>query len=133
MLTNGELHKGGYMMNRNPLIPFLLIAVLGIGLMFLLSFKGLGDHEELAKGDEEPEAGDIANATPEEIYQQSCVSCHGQNYEGGMGPSFVGIGERQSVEEIKKTIQQGTGGGMPGGLVPQEKLDEMAEWVSQIK
>ncbi len=127
------LHKGGYMMNRNPLIPFLLIAVLGIGLMFLLSFKGIGDHEELASGgEEEPKTEDVANATPEEIYQQNCISCHGENYEGGAGPALTGVGEKLGVDEIKTTIQQGRGI-MPGGLVPDEKLDEMAEWVSQIK
>lgn len=120
------------MMNRNPLIPFLLIAVLGIGLMFLLSFKGLGDHEKLAKGEEEPKTGDVANATPEEIYTQSCVSCHGQNYEGGAGPTLVGVGDKLGVDGIKETIKSGRGI-MPPGLVPDEKLDEMAEWVSQIK
>ncbi|MGM0874295.1 MAG: cytochrome c550 [Bacillota bacterium] len=119
-------------MNRNPLIPFLLIAVLGIGLMFLLSFKGLGDHEELAKGDEEPKTEDVADATPEEIYTKSCVSCHGQNYEGGAGPTLVGVGDKLSVDEINETIKSGRGI-MPPGLVPDEKLDEMAEWVSQIK
>ena len=36
-------------MNRNPVIPYILIFVFGIGLMFLLSFKGLGDMDELAK------------------------------------------------------------------------------------
>ncbi|MCY9210509.1 cytochrome c-550, partial [Bacillus subtilis] len=30
-------------MKWNPLIPFLLIAVLGIGLTFFLSVKGLDD------------------------------------------------------------------------------------------
>ncbi|KKI88582.1 hypothetical protein WQ54_30785 [Bacillus sp. SA1-12] len=119
-------------MNRNPLIPFLLIAVLGIGLMFLLSFKGIGDHEELAKGDEEPKTDDVANAKPEDIYKQSCVSCHGQNYEGAAGPALKGVGEKLSADEIKETIKNGRGI-MPAGLVPDEKLDEMAEWVSQIK
>ncbi|MFC0270033.1 cytochrome c550 [Metabacillus herbersteinensis] len=119
-------------MNRNPLIPFALIAVVGIGLMFLFSFKGLGDHEELAKGDEEPKQEDVANASPEEIYQQNCISCHGQAYEGGAGPSLIGVGDKKSADEIKVTLQNGQGI-MPAGLVPEDKLDEMAEWVSKIK
>ena len=36
-------------MKRNPVIPFVIIMVFGIGLMFLLSFKGLGDAKEIAK------------------------------------------------------------------------------------
>ncbi|PCK20730.1 cytochrome C', partial [Bacillus pumilus] len=35
-------------MKRNPLIPFLLIAILGIGLTFFLSMKGLKDEEKIA-------------------------------------------------------------------------------------
>lgn len=132
LMGDSHLHKGGYMMNRNPLIPFLLIALLGIGLMFLLSFKGLGDHEELANGEEEPKTEDVANASPEEIYQQNCITCHGQNYEGGAGPALVGVGDRLSVDEIKQILKQGKGI-MPANLVPDEKLDEMADWVSQIK
>ncbi|TWM95534.1 Cytochrome c-550 [Bacillus licheniformis] len=33
---------------------------------------------------------------------------------------------------IKEKIEKG-GNGMPGGLVPAEKLDDMAKWVSEIK
>lgn len=33
-------------MNRNPLIPFLLIAIMGIGLVFILSIKGLYDAKK---------------------------------------------------------------------------------------
>lgn len=38
-------------MKWNPLIPFLLIAVLGIGLTFFLSVKGLDDSREIASGE----------------------------------------------------------------------------------
>ncbi|QNG61188.1 cytochrome c550 [Metabacillus idriensis] len=120
-------------MNRNPLIPFALVAVIGIGLMFFLSIKGLGDMKEMAgEGKEEDKSGEVANASPEEIYQQSCISCHGENYEGGAGPALKGAGDRLGVDGIKETIKNGRGN-MPPGLVPDEKLDEMAEWVSKIK
>jgi cytochrome c550 len=128
------IHKGGYKMNRNPLIPFALIIVFGIGLMVAFSFIGLDNMKEMA---EEKEGGgqkteDVANAKPEDIFKQSCASCHGQNFEGGAGPSLKGVGDKLSVDEIKETIKNGRGA-MPSGLVPEEKLDEMAEWVSKIK
>jgi cytochrome c550 len=119
-------------LKRNPLIPLLLIAIFGIGLVFVLSIKGLGDEREIANGGKEPAEEESAKASPEEIYKQSCVSCHGENYEGVSGPSLKGIGERKDTEGIKEKIQNG-GGGMPAGLVPEEKLDEMAKWVSEIK
>ncbi|USY49926.1 cytochrome c [Bacillus altitudinis] len=119
-------------MKRNPLIPFLLIAILGIGLTFFLSMKGLKDEDKIASGGKEQKQEESANATPEELYKQNCISCHGENYEGGAGPALKGVGDKLEVADIKKKIQEG-GNGMPGGLIPNEKLDEMSEWVSKIK
>ncbi|WP_144486563.1 cytochrome c550 [Bacillus pumilus] len=119
-------------MKRNPLIPFLLIAILGIGLTFFLSMKGLKDEDKIASGGQEQKQEETANATPEELYKQNCLSCHGENYEGGAGPALKGVGDKLEVADIKKKIQEG-GNGMPAGLIPNEKLDEMSEWVSKIK
>jgi cytochrome c550 len=123
-------------MNRNPLIPFLLIAVLGIGLMFMLSFKGLGDAKDLAKekkGGGEKKTEQTASAKPEDIYKQSCVSCHGDQYQGGAGPALKGVGERLSEAEVKETIKNGKPPAMPGGLVPDENLDAMAKFIHGLK
>ena len=35
-------------MNRNPIMPFVIIMVIGVLAMFLFSFKGLGDSKDLA-------------------------------------------------------------------------------------
>lgn len=42
-------------------------------------------------------------AKGKELYQGEkfkCYTCHGKEGEGGMGPSFKGIGTKQSVDEI---------------------------------
>ncbi|QOR83403.1 cytochrome c [Geobacillus stearothermophilus] len=120
-------------MNRNPLIPFFIIMAFGIVLTFVLSFKGLGDAKEMAKekkGGEKTEQ--TAEFNPEQFYQQACLSCHGQNYEGGMGPALKGVGERLSADQIKDVLQNGRGG-MPGGLVPADNLDAMAKWLAGLK
>lgn len=122
-------------MQRNPIIPFLLIAVFGIGLIFFLSLDGLNNAEEMAneeEGGEQTETAEGGSFDPEGHYQQSCVGCHGGNYEGGAGPALTGVGERLSQEEIKDVLVNGRGA-MPPGLVPAENADAMAEWVSQIK
>lgn len=54
------IHKGGYKMNRNPLIPFALIIVFGIGLMVAFSFIGLDNMKEMA---EEKEGADKKRKT----------------------------------------------------------------------
>lgn len=118
-------------MNRNPIVPFVLIMVFGIGLMFFLSFKGLGDHEEIAKDHEggEEKTEEVA-ANPEDIYKKSCIGCHGDAYQGGMGPALKGI--TKSKDEIKDILVNGTPGGMPAGLVPGNE-EAMAEWLTTLK
>ncbi|PLT34677.1 cytochrome c550 [Bacillus sp. V5-8f] len=122
-------------MNRNPIMPFVLIMVLGIGLMFMLSFKGLGDAKDLAK--EQKDGGEnkteqTASAKPEDIYQQTCISCHGDQYQGGVGPALKGVGGKLSEDEIKNVLQNGRGA-MPAGLVPEENVDAMAKFVHGLK
>ncbi|WP_210365963.1 cytochrome c550 [Bacillus sp. REN3] len=120
-------------MNRNPIIPFVLIMVMGIGLMFLLSFKGLGDAKQLA--DEKKGGGEkteeTAKANPEEFYQQTCAGCHGNQYEGVSGPALKKVGGKYSKDEIKDILINGKGS-MPPGLA-SGKEEEMAEWLSKMK
>ncbi|WP_144526684.1 cytochrome c550 [Peribacillus simplex] len=122
-------------MNRNPVMPFIIIMVFGIGLMFLLSFKGLGDAKDLAKekeGGEKTEETENASASPEDIYKQTCISCHGDAYQGGVGPALKGVGDRLSVDEVKNVITNGRGA-MPPGLVEEQNIDAMAEYIHGLK
>ncbi|MBT2665502.1 cytochrome c [Bacillus sp. ISL-4] len=122
-------------MNRNPVMPFIIIMVFGIGLMFLLSFKGLGDAKDLAKekeGGEKTEETENASASPEDIYKQNCISCHGNAYQGGVGPALKGVGDRLSVDEVKNVITNGRGA-MPSGLVEEQNIDAMAEYIHGLK
>lgn len=121
-------------MNRNPIMPFILIMVFGIGLMFFLSFKGLGDHEEIAKEAEgEGETTEeVASANPEDLYKTAgCIGCHGDAYQGVSGPALKGL--TKSKDELKEILVNGLPGGMPGGLVQGEQADAMAEWLTTLK
>lgn len=122
-------------MNRNPVIPFVIIMVFGIVLMFGLSFKGMGDAKSTAKektGTTSTAKTDTAATNPEGIYKSTCIGCHGEQYQGVVGPSLKGIGSKLSVDQIKQIITHGKGN-MPPNLVPEDKADAMAKWVSQIK
>ena len=66
----------------------------------------------------EKKVGDVELATPEDIYNQSCISCHGGNYEGGAGPELLGVDSRLSQEEVKEVLQNGKGI-MPANLVAE--------------
>ena len=124
---------GGYTLKRSPLLPFGIIMVVGILVMLLLSFKGIGDSKDLAA---ELEGGDVQTeqvaANPEEIYQSSCIGCHGNQYEGsGSTPALIGVGERLSLEEIEDIVVNGKNK-MPSGLVSPEHAGDMAEWLSDL-
>lgn len=122
-------------MKRNPIIPFLLIMVLGISAMFLMSFKGIGDMKEIASEKEDGgEKTEETAAAPEELYQQKgCVACHGSDYQGvGSNPALIGVGDRLSHDEIADILVNGKGT-MPQGLLTEEQAPEMAEWLSSLK
>ena len=36
-------------MKRNPIVPYILIMVLGLGIVFFLSIKGIGDSRNLQR------------------------------------------------------------------------------------
>ncbi|MDN7240450.1 cytochrome c [Planococcus sp. N028] len=129
-------------MQKNAIVPYILIMAFGIGLIFFLSLEGVNNQEEIAtEGEEQAEGGDAApegdggsaestEFDPEAVAQQSCVSCHGSSYEGGMGPSLVATElDQAGIEEI---IANGKGA-MPGGLVEGENIPAMAEWVLSLE
>jgi cytochrome c550 len=123
-------------MNRNPVIPFMIIMVFGIVLMFGLSFKGIGESNNAAKKEggttSTAKTETAAASDPEGIYKSTCIGCHGDQYQGVVGPSLKGIGSKLSVDQIKQIITHGKGN-MPPNLVSEDKADAMAKWVSQIK
>lgn len=121
-------------MNRNPIIPFIIIMIVGIGAMFLVSFKGIGDNKDLVaelSGEGGESTEETAEANPEEIYQQSCIGCHGDQYQGGAGPALTGVGDRLSEDEIVDILTNGKGA-MPGGLVSGNEA-AMATWLSELQ
>lgn len=118
-------------MKRNPIVPYYLIMALGLVLVFFLGIKGLGDAKEIAKEKEGGGEEVAAEFNPEEYANKACISCHGENLEGNGGvPNLHGTG--LSKEEVADILTNGRGG-MPPGLVPAENVEEMAEWVSNLK
>ncbi|WP_221565624.1 cytochrome c550 [Alkalihalobacillus sp. TS-13] len=108
-------------MKRNPLIPFAITAVFGIAIMIVLSAVGVNEAKEKAAGGGE-------EVKPEQIVQQTCTSCHGQNLEGGMGPALTDVGSKYKPEEIVDIIQNGKGQ-MPAQSLSAEEAKAVAEFL----
>ena len=88
-------------MKRNPLIPFALIAALGIIVMFVFSFQGLNKSKELA--DAKMAEASTNSIKPEDIVKQSCTSCHGDQLQGAVGPNLqklVGNFQRMKLKKF---------------------------------
>ncbi|OES46189.1 cytochrome C551 [Domibacillus iocasae] len=68
----------------------------------------------------------------EEVYQQSCLSCHGGNLEGGFGPALDKAGAEYSKDEILDIIHNGKGQ-MPPNVVEGEEAEAVAAWLAEKK
>ena len=129
-------------MQKNAIVPYILIMAFGIGLIFFLSLEGVNNEAEIAEEQateegggeaaEGEEGGETAEGEfdPEAHAQANCISCHGSSYEGGVGPSLVGTELAQ--EDIEDILINGKGT-MPGGLVPEANVAAMAEWVLSLE
>lgn len=129
-------------MQKNAIVPYILIMAFGIGLIFFMSLQGVGNEAEIAEEHSEEEGaggeaqGDDGGSTesaefdPEAQAQSSCISCHGSSYEGGVGPSLIDTElDQAGIEEI---IANGKGA-MPGGLIEGENIPAMAEWILTLE
>lgn len=123
------------MMQKNPIVPFILIMAFGIGLIFFLSIQGVDKKEEIAAGHEEgakEEGGETAEKfDAEAVAQGKCISCHGGDLAGqGNFPSLVDT--KLSQEEIAEVITNGKGA-MPPGLVDAANVEAMAEYIHTLE
>lgn len=121
-------------MKRNPLIPFALIAALGIAVMLVFSFKGAHQKKEIAQGEKGGgKQEQTASTKPDEIFAQTCVSCHGDQLQGVVGPNLQKVGSRYTEAQIKEILTKGKEGGMPAGLLQGQQLEAVAKWLSEKK
>lgn len=119
---------------KNPLIPYGLIAVLGILGVIIFSFLGVEQREAIQNPDTQNEEVQLTLEDAEKIYQNKCSSCHGADLAGSgdMMPALANIGSKLTKDEIKNIIIQGQGN-MPPGLATPEEAEILGEWLESKK
>jgi cytochrome c551 len=68
------------------------------------------------------------------VFKQNCVSCHGVDLAGGVGPNLQKVGQRLNQQQITTTITNGRGI-MPvfkNKLKPEE-IDALSIWLASHK
>ncbi|WP_084244662.1 cytochrome c551 [Planomicrobium okeanokoites] len=110
-----------------------LMALL-FGTTLILGACGGGESSESEPPEETPEetpAGEESSVDAEQVVQQNCISCHGENLEGqGNFPALNDVGSRLSEDEILTVIQEGRGA-MPAGIIEGEEAEAVAAWLSE--
>jgi len=109
----------------------LFSILLGTSLVFALAACGGGD-DNAGEAPASDNGGGEATVNAEEIAQQNCASCHGQDFAGGAGPDLSKIGSKYSQDEIAGIIENGQGS-MPGGIIKGEEKDAVAAWLAEKK
>ncbi|WP_307256893.1 cytochrome c551 [Oikeobacillus pervagus] len=76
------------------------------------------------------ETADAGDA--QKIYDNKCLSCHGENLKGQVGPALDKIGSTLSKDEILNVLENGKGA-MPANVVEGDEADQIAEWLANKK
>lgn len=124
-------------MKNNPVVPYILIFALGLGLIFFMSLYGIDQKKEIAGADEEGNTNEPAASEdfdPESFVQGQCISCHGGDLTGGgIGPNLHGLSLSQ--EELHDIIKNGKGDMMPAfaSKATDEQIDQLAEYILSLK
>lgn len=100
------------------------------GSVLLLGACGGGDE---ATPEEPADTGggtETSSVDAEQVIQQNCISCHGENLEGaGNFPPLNDVGSRLSEEEILDIIENGKGA-MPANIIQGEEAQVVAEYLA---
>src|SRR5699024_4972354 len=120
------------------IIPFGVIAAVGIFAAIILFYIGVEQREDIQLAEESngeevsEENGEVEELDPEAVYANSCAGCHGQDLSGSVGPDISAVGSSLSADEIEDIILNGQGS-MPPGTAAGEEATAVAEWLSEMK
>lgn len=125
-------------MKRNAVIPYALIAIIGILTVIVISFVGVNQREDIQKAEEGGGTAEQAQegettGDPEEIFEANCAACHGADLSGGMGPDLTKVGSDHSADDIMDIIQNGQGSMPAQSQVSAEDAEALAKWLSEKK
>ncbi|MBU9712076.1 c-type cytochrome [Evansella tamaricis] len=116
-------------MRGKPLFPFAITAILGIGLITILSFVGLYQGGDVAQENGE-EQFETSYELGEHVYIGNCSGCHGGDLGGvGSNPALNALEGNYSEDEIATIITEGRGAMPAFGRLSNEEVDAVIEFL----
>lgn len=117
-------------MHKRIMVSLIVIAC--VFSVYLIS-SGLPEKKDtVAEGSKfvVPERAVDVSAS-EQLYQSLCISCHGDQLQGAMGPELATVGGKLTKEQLFKKISAG-GGGMPAfkDRLTEEELITLTTWLA---
>ncbi|MDF2834640.1 MAG: cytochrome [Paenibacillus sp.] len=111
-----------------------LLGVAGLLAVYLLTFNLPEKEHQVAEEEFTVPDTPADAAAAEAFYKSNCMGCHGDQYQGAMGPALANIGGVLSKEEIYKKVMKG-GGGMPAfeGEATEEEIINITNWLAEMK
>lgn len=78
--------------------------------------------------------GTTTKVDAQTVFKANCVSCHGANLEGLVGPSLQKVGSKYSKEQLTALITNGRGA-MPSfkGKLSDDEISALSTWLADKK
>jgi cytochrome c551 len=105
----------------------LLLAFVTGGMLLTVAACGSDNNSDSKDSGEQ-----VSASAGEKIYQQKCMSCHGEQLEGVVGPALKNVGAKYSEEDIENIIHEGRGQ-MPAGVAEGNDAKSVAKWLAAKK
>ncbi|KOO49044.1 c-type cytochrome [Viridibacillus arvi] len=119
---------------KRPLpVAFMLLAIAS---MVFLTWESVVNHDWKAAAKQGAIVETVEFDKESDGYKvyagQSCINCHGENLEGGAGPSLMNTG--LTADEVAKIAHEGIGGMPPDQYKgSDEDLQKLAEFIESLK
>lgn len=125
---SGQNAGGVVRFNKRLLLLKIFAMLTGIAVLLLFTACGQGTNDPA--GDHGTASSETARA--EALYKKQCVSCHGADLEGKVGPDLRQIGSKLNEERIAAILRDGAKG-MPAfsKMLNDEEIEALAQWLSR--
>lgn len=104
---------------------FLSLVVVILVALLMAACSGGGGAAPQPQGD--------AKAGAQAWTASPCISCHGANAEGGVGPKLAGTA--LPADQFKNTVRNGKGAAMPkfsAGQISDQALTDIYAWLKSM-